>query len=91
MTSTVGNSVNSVVLSSSARSNGVSLPDYDKSRMEDVGFLTAMTLVLLGNYAQTGHFGCRDPSRKMSVYGHFGPETPPDRTKCSVYGPFGLV
>src|SRR5216110_3273369 len=25
--------------------------------MEDVGFMTAMTLVLLGNYAQTGHFG----------------------------------
>ncbi len=25
--------------------------------MEDVGFMTCMTLVLLGNYAQTGHFG----------------------------------
>src|SRR5215468_6195019 len=25
--------------------------------MEDVGFMTAMSLVLLGNYAQTGHFG----------------------------------
>jgi transketolase len=25
--------------------------------MEDVGFMTSMTLVLLGNYAQTGHFG----------------------------------
>src|SRR5256885_10609348 len=25
--------------------------------MEDVGFKTCMTLVLLGNYAQTGHFG----------------------------------
>jgi len=25
--------------------------------MEDVGFLTCMTLTLLGNYAQTGHFG----------------------------------
>ena len=30
---------------------------YDKSQLEDVGFLTCMTLVLLGNYAQTGHFG----------------------------------
>ena len=30
---------------------------YDRQRMEDVGFLTCMTLVWLGNYAQTGHFG----------------------------------
>lgn len=26
-------------------------------RLDDIGFLTAMTLTLLGNYAQTGHFG----------------------------------
>jgi transketolase len=30
---------------------------YDQERLEDVGFLTCMTLTLLGNYAQTGHFG----------------------------------
>ncbi len=30
---------------------------FDRERLEDVGFLTSMTLVLLGNYAQTGHFG----------------------------------
>jgi transketolase len=30
---------------------------YDKRQLEDVGFLTCMTLVLLGNYSQTGHFG----------------------------------
>jgi transketolase len=30
---------------------------YDQERLEDIGFLTSMTLVLLGNYAQTGHFG----------------------------------
>ena len=29
----------------------------DRERMEDVGFMTCMTLALLGNYAQTGHFG----------------------------------
>ena len=29
----------------------------DRGRLEDVAFLTCMTLVLLGNYAQTGHFG----------------------------------
>ena len=30
---------------------------YDRERLEDVGYLTCMSLVLLGNYAQTGHFG----------------------------------
>ena len=25
--------------------------------MEDIGYMTCMTLVMLGNYAQTGHFG----------------------------------
>src|ERR1700681_2825420 len=34
-----------------------SAPSCDRQRMEDVGFMTCMTLVLLGNYAQTGHFG----------------------------------
>lgn len=31
--------------------------NYDRERLEDVGYMTCMTLVLLGNYAQTGHFG----------------------------------
>src|SRR5438270_913635 len=31
--------------------------NFDRERIEDVGFMTCMTLVLLGNYAQTGHFG----------------------------------
>ena len=75
MTSTIGNSVNSVVLSSNAKPNGVSLPDYDKSRVEDVGFLTAMTLVLLGNYAQTGHFGGPLAYTPYTVTSHLvGPE-----------------
>jgi len=30
---------------------------YDRERLDDIGFLTSMTLVLLGNYAQTGHYG----------------------------------
>jgi transketolase N-terminal domain/subunit len=30
---------------------------YDRERVEDIGYMTCMTLVLLGNYAQTGHFG----------------------------------
>jgi transketolase len=29
----------------------------DIQRLEDIGFLTAMTMVLMGNYSQTGHFG----------------------------------
>ena len=32
-----------------ATEHSVTVPDYDRSRMEDVGFTTAMTLVLLGN------------------------------------------
>ncbi|MBN1686018.1 MAG: hypothetical protein JW852_05155 [Spirochaetales bacterium] len=35
----------------------VKLPDYQKERLDDLAFLTAMTLVLMGNYSQTGHFG----------------------------------
>ncbi len=30
---------------------------HDLQQLEDVGFMTCMTLVLLGNYSQTGHFG----------------------------------
>lgn len=29
----------------------------ERERLEDVGYITCMTLTLLGNYAQTGHFG----------------------------------
>jgi transketolase len=35
----------------------IEVPDFDRDRFDQVGFLTAMTLTLLGNYAQTGHFG----------------------------------
>ncbi len=30
---------------------------YEREHFEDIGYMTCMTLVLLGNYAQTGHFG----------------------------------
>ncbi len=40
-----------------ATERSIELPEYDRQRLEDVGFMTAMTLTLLGNYAQTGHFG----------------------------------
>ena len=33
------------------------LPVQDQKNLEDIGYMTCMTLVMLGNYAQTGHFG----------------------------------
>ena len=60
MVATSGSStatVNTLSISHGLSRREVELPDYDRERIEDVGFLTAMTLVLLGNYAQTGHFG----------------------------------
>lgn len=36
---------------------GVESLGFDRDRIEDIGFMTSMTIVLLGNYAQTGHFG----------------------------------
>ena len=35
----------------------VALPQYEREGFDDVAFMTAMNLCLLGNYAQTGHFG----------------------------------
>ena len=35
----------------------IELPDYGRGRLEDVGFVSAMSLVLMCNYAQTGHLG----------------------------------
>ena len=67
--------VNSVALSSQTTGSPVPLPDYDKQRVEDVGFLTAMTLTLLGNYAQTGHFGGPLAYTPYTVTSHLiGPE-----------------
>ena len=37
--------------------HAVELPDYDRERFQDVAFMTAMSLCMMGNYAQTGHFG----------------------------------
>ena len=67
--------VDRVALSSSRASTPVQLPDYDRSRFEEVGFLTAMTLVLLGNYSQTGHFGGPLAYTPYTVMTHLaGPE-----------------
>ena len=48
---------------------------YDRERLEDVGFLTCMTLVLMGNYSQTGHLGGPLAYTPMNVATHLaGPE-----------------
>ncbi len=78
MAATNGNStaiVNTLSLSHGLAPREVALPDYDRERVEDVGFLTAMTLVLLGNYAQTGHFGGPLAYTPYTVSSHLvGPE-----------------
>jgi len=67
--------VNSVSLESHIKRNSVTMSDYDKDRLEDIGFVTAMTLVLLGNYAQTGHFGGPLAYTPYTVASHLvGPE-----------------
>jgi transketolase len=47
----------------------------ERARLEDVGFMTCMTLTLLGNYAQTGHFGGPLAYTPFNVISHLlGPE-----------------
>lgn len=50
-------SVGAVDIERRIRRTDVEVPEFDRTRFSDVGFLTAMTLTLLGNYSQTGHFG----------------------------------
>ena len=48
---------------------------YDREGLEDIGYMTCMTLVLLGNYAQTGHFGGPLAYTPYNVAAHLaGPE-----------------
>ena len=48
---------------------------YERQRLEDVGYMTCMTLALLGNYAQTGHFGGPLAYTPFNVAAHLvGPE-----------------
>lgn len=49
--------------------------DLDQQGIEDIGYMTCMTLVLLGNYAQTGHFGGPLAYTPFNVAAHLcGPE-----------------
>ena len=57
--------------------SSVELSREERARLEDVGFMTCMTLVLLGNYAQTGHFGGPLAYTPFNVMAHLlGPEPP---------------
>ena len=48
---------------------------YERQRLEDIGYMTCMTLTLLGNYAQTGHFGGPLAYTPFNVAAHLaGPE-----------------
>ena len=51
------------------------MPSNDREGLEDIGYMTCMTLVLLGNYAQTGHFGGPLAYTPYNVAAHLtGPE-----------------
>ena len=48
---------------------------YERQRLEDIDFMTCTTLTLLGNYAQTGHFGGPLAYTPFNVATHLvGPE-----------------
>lgn len=45
------------------------------SGLEDIGYMTCMTMVLVGNYSQTGHFGGPLAYTPYNVAAHLaGPE-----------------
>src|SRR5262245_2916604 len=59
---------------SPASVNDSKLP-LEREQLEDIGYMTCMTLVLLGNYAQTGHFGGPLAYTPFNVVTHLaGPE-----------------
>ena len=67
--------VSTVTVSPVINSEDISLPNYDKEKLEDVAYLTAMTLVMMGNYCQTGHFGGPLAYTPYTVASHLvGPE-----------------
>ncbi len=67
--------VSSVDLEQRIRRDEIEVPDFDRTRFGDVGFLTAMTLTLLGNYSQTGHFGGPLAYTPMVITSHLlGPQ-----------------
>jgi transketolase len=52
-----------------------SLTPHERQQLEDIGYMTCMTLALLGNYSQTGHFGGPLAYTPFNVVTHLiGPE-----------------
>ena len=37
------------------KAHAVDLPFYERERFDDIAFMTAMNVCLMGNYSQTGH------------------------------------
>ena len=67
--------ITNVSLSPVIQTTEVQLPDYNRERLDDVAYMTAMTLVLMGNYSQTGHFGGPLAYTPYTVASHLvGPE-----------------
>ena len=67
--------IHSSSLNQVARARTVNVPEYDRERLEDVGFLASMTFVLMCNYHQTGHFGGPTAYMPYTVATHLaGPE-----------------
>ena len=61
-------------MSQASPASVTSLP-IEQQRLEDIGFMTCMTLTLLGNYSQTGHFGGPLAYTPFNVATHLaGPE-----------------
>src|SRR5262249_41775027 len=61
--------------STMAHASPAPLAAAERERLETVGFMTLMTLVMLGNYSQTGHFGGRLAYTPFNVAAHLlGPE-----------------
>src|SRR5262249_18303901 len=57
--------------------------DYDRERIEHIGYMTCMTLLLPGNYAHTGQFGARLAYTLYSVAIHLaGPDLGGLRYDC---------
>ena len=50
----------------------VELPPFDREHFDDVAFMTAMILVLLGNYRGSGHFGGPLSYTPINVALHLG-------------------
>ena len=67
--------VKSITLQPLHDSKEINLPDFNQKYLEDVSFMTAMTLVMMGNYCQTGHFGGPLAYTAYTVASHLaGPE-----------------